>query len=202
VLDTGPGNRLTVRAPDGAVLTFSPAQTTQLSVYRSERIELAVGDQIKVTRNKDRDLANGDRLTVREVRETEIVVESHGRSIKLDATRAMHAALAYASTVHSAQGLTSDKVLINLDTRSLNTAKDVYYVAVSRARYEAEIFTDNRARLPSAVLREATKTAALELNQLRHWIEQGHGKNGPPLEGQKNRAQEKAAVGPAVGIGR
>ncbi|MDR5826271.1 MobF family relaxase [Caballeronia sp. LP006] len=203
VLDTGPGNRLTVRAPDGAVLTFSPARTTQLSVYRPERIEVAVGDQIKVTRNdKDRNLANGDRLTVREVRETEIVVESHGRSIKLDATRAMYAALAYASTVHSAQGLTSDKVLINLDTRSLTTAKDVYYVAVSRARYEAEIFTDNRARLPSAVLREATKTAALELNQLKHWIEQGHGKSGPPIEGQKIRAKEKAAVGPDMGIGQ
>jgi ATP-dependent exoDNAse (exonuclease V) alpha subunit len=78
----------------------------------------------------------------------------------------MYAALAYASTVHSAQGLTSDKVLINLETRSLTTAKDVYYVAVSRARYEAEIFTDDGRRLPSAVSREADKTAALEISQL------------------------------------
>jgi ATP-dependent exoDNAse (exonuclease V) alpha subunit len=116
VLDTGPGNRLTVPGPDGAVLKFSPAQTTQLSVYRPERTALAVGDHIKMTRNdKDRDLANGDRFTVKETREKEIIAEGGGRRITLDATQAMYAALAYASTVHSAQELTSDKVLINLE---------------------------------------------------------------------------------------
>jgi ATP-dependent exoDNAse (exonuclease V) alpha subunit len=201
VLDTGPGNRLTVRGPDGAVSTFSPAQTTQLSVYQPERIEVAVGDQIKVTCNdKDRDLANGDRLTVREVRETEIVVESHGRSIKLDATRAMYAALAYASTVHSAQGLTSDKVLINLDTCSLTTSKDVYYVAVSRARFEAEIFTDNRARLPRAVLREAPKTAAQELAQFKNWAERGFNSNGSRPDTRKFGAKESKPGSPETGI--
>ncbi|WP_250517715.1 hypothetical protein [Caballeronia sp. INDeC2] len=33
VLDTGPGNRPTVKGLSDAVFTFSPAQTTQLSVY-------------------------------------------------------------------------------------------------------------------------------------------------------------------------
>ncbi len=180
VLDTGPGNRLTVSGPDGVVLTFSPAQTTQLSVYKPERTELAVGDQIRITRNdKDRDVANGDRFTVKEIREREIIAEGGGRRIRLDAAQAMYAALAYASTVHSAQGLTSDKVLINLETRSLTTARDVYYVAVSRARYEAEIFTDDRKRLPAAVSREADKTAALEISQLQRHIAKGYAQDGP-----------------------
>jgi hypothetical protein len=185
VLDTGPGNRLTVPGSDGVVLAFSPAQTTQLSVYKPERTELAVGDQIKITRNdKDRDLANGDRFTVKEIREKEIVAEGGGRRITLDAAQARYAALAYASTVHSAQGLTSDKVLINLETRSLTTAKDVYYVAVSRARYEAEVFTDDSKTLPDAVSHESAKTAALELSQLaRHGIEQPQ---------KQPRQQEKA----------
>lgn len=200
VLDTGPGNRLTVRGADGATLAFSPAQTTQLSVYKPERTELAVGDQIKITRNdKDRDLANGDRFTVKEIREKEIVAEGNGRRITLDAAQAMYAALAYASTVHSAQGLTSDKVLINLETRSLTTAKDVYYVAVSRARYEAEIFTDDTGRLPAAVMREAEKSAALEISQLQRHAEKSHTKDGPEKDGPKPKGKERS--GPEIGIG-
>ncbi|GAB5097488.1 MobF family relaxase [Caballeronia sp. HLA56] len=201
VLDTGPGNRLTVSSRDGGAFTFSPAQTSQLSVYKPESIELAVGDQIKVTRNdKDRDLANGDRLTVREIREREVIAEARGRRIALDATQGMYAALAYASTVHSAQGLTSDKVLINLDTRSLTTAKDVYYVAVSRARYEAEIFTDDVRRLPAAVLREANKTAALELSQLQRHGEREHSAVRSPNDGQHAQKQkEKGGRGMEIG---
>jgi ATP-dependent exoDNAse (exonuclease V) alpha subunit len=191
-----------VRSPDGVVLKFSPAQTTQLSVYTPERTELAVGDQIKMTRNdKDRDLANGDRFTVKEVREKEIIVEGGGRRITLDAHQAMYASLAYASTVHSAQGLTCDKVLINLETRSLTTAKDVYYVAVSRARYEAEIFTDDDKRLPAAVSREADKTAALEISQLQRHVEKEHGKNGQALNGPKAPKQkEQGGADMAMGI--
>ncbi|SAL79647.1 MobF family relaxase [Caballeronia telluris] len=201
VLDTGPGNRLTVRGADGAVLTVSPAQTTQLSVYKPERTELAVGDQIKITRNdKDRDLANGDRFTVKEIREKEIIVEGGGRRITLDADQAMYASLAYASTVHSAQGLTCDKALINLETRSLTTAKDVYYVAVSRARYEAEIFTDDGKRLPAAVSREADKTAALEISQLQRHVEKEHGKNGQALDGPK-APKQKEQGGPDMAMG-
>jgi len=200
VLDTGPGNRLTVRGPDGVVLRFSPAQTTQLSVYKPERTELAVGDQIKITRNdKDRDLANGDRLTVKEIREREIIVEGGGRRITLDAAQAMYAALAYASTVHSAQGLTSDKVLINLETRSLTTARDVYYVAVSRARYEAEIFTDDGKRLPAAVSREADKTAALELNQLQRYAEKAHVNQGAEYSGRRTKGDERSGTDLAIG---
>jgi len=197
---------LTVRGADGATFAFSPAQTTQLSVYKPERTELAVGDQIKITRNdKDRDLANGDRFTVKEIREKEIVAEGNGRRITLDAAQAMYAALAYASTVHSAQGLTSDKVLINLETRSLTTAKDVYYVAVSRARYEAEVFTDDTARLPAAVSREAEKTAALELSQLQRHAEKSHAKEGPEKDGPANNGpkpqKQRKQSGPELSFG-
>ncbi|WP_163106103.1 hypothetical protein, partial [Acinetobacter baumannii] len=60
VLDTGPGNKLTVRGPEGETLQFTPARCTKLSVYSVERTELAPGDQVKITRNDaEKDLANG-----------------------------------------------------------------------------------------------------------------------------------------------
>ena len=52
-------------------------------------------------------------------------------------------------------------------TRSLPTGKDLYYVAISRARYEATIYTNSRPELPAAISREAIKTAALDIQRER-----------------------------------
>ncbi|WP_116893114.1 MobF family relaxase [Pseudomonas savastanoi] len=177
VLDTGPGNRLTVENAAGERIQFSPAQCTKLSVYRNEKSELAVGDWVKITRNdKTLDLANGDRFIVSEIRDDKIILtdgkpgsedpERKLGRVEIDASQSIFMGYAYASTVHSAQGLTCDKVLVNLETESKTTAKDVYYVAVSRARHEAELFTDNAGKLGNAVSRLNIKDAALDIKQL------------------------------------
>lgn len=177
VLDTGPGNRLTVENAAGDRIQFSPAQCTKLSVYRNEKSELAVGDWVKITRNdKALDLANGDRFIVSEIRDGKIILtdgkpgsedpERKLGRVEIDASQSMFIGYAYASTVHSAQGLTCDKVLVNLETESKTTAKDVYYVAVSRARHEALIYTDNAGKLGAAVSRLNIKDAALDIKQL------------------------------------
>ena len=90
-----------------------------------------------------------------------------GRRIELDGTRPLHLEHAYATTVHSAQGLSTDRMMVDLDTRSLTTGKDLYYVAISRARYEAKVYTNSRVELPAAISREAVKTAALEIQHER-----------------------------------
>src|SRR5581483_593960 len=63
--------------------------------------------------------------------------------------------------------LTTDRMMVDLDTRSLTTGKDLYYVAISRARYEATIYTNSRQELPAAISREAVKTAALDIQRER-----------------------------------
>jgi ATP-dependent exoDNAse (exonuclease V) alpha subunit len=164
VIDTGPGNRLTVASRDGQQIAFSPMTHTKLSVYQPERSELARGDFVRITRNDaSLDLANGDRFKVAGVENGKIVLENDKRRIELDAAKPLHLDHAFATTVHSAQGMTADRVLIEAQTSSRTTAKDVYYVAISRARYEARIYTDDRAKLPMAVSRENTKYAALDL---------------------------------------
>ncbi|HET6411499.1 MAG TPA: ATP-binding domain-containing protein, partial [Anaeromyxobacter sp.] len=72
---------------------------------------------------------------------------------------------AYATTIHSSQGTTADRVLIDAATRSRTTARDTFYVAISRARHEVRIYTDDLARLPLAVERESRKHAALDLER-------------------------------------
>ncbi|MBD4382615.1 ATP-binding domain-containing protein, partial [Xanthomonas citri pv. citri] len=74
---------------------------------------------------------------------------------------------AYASTVHSAQGLTNDRALIALDTKSRTTSMNLYYVAISRARQEARVYTNNRGELPAAIARRFDKTTALAIQRER-----------------------------------
>lgn len=168
VVDTGPGNRLTVKNKDEETIQFSPSRVTKLDVYNPEKTELAAGDWIKVTRNdKDLQIDNGDRFQVLSVAPGKIVVQAKDREIELTGKAKNFVSLAYASTVHSAQGLTTDRVMINLDSKSPTTSKDVYYVAISRARHEAVIYTDNDKDLAKSVKRDAQKNSALEIKQLR-----------------------------------
>src|SRR5699024_4617940 len=128
-------------------------------------------DRIRITRNDaSNDLANGDRFTVQRVDDKRVFAENdEGRQIMLDADQPMFAGLAYVSTIHGAQGLTNDRVLMKWKTKSNTTTKELYYVGISRARHEAVIFTDNEKRLANAVGRENLKAAALDLNRERQY---------------------------------
>lgn len=169
VEDTGPGNRLVLSTEAGERLAINPMQHKQLSVYQPERAELAPGDKVRITRNDARlDVANGDRFTVERVTNGMVTLRSAHRSIELSTDKPLHVDYAYATTVHSSQGLTADRVLIDAQTKSMTTAKDVYYVAISRARHDARIYTNSVAELPKAISRENVKHAALDLSYKLH----------------------------------
>ena len=82
------------------------------------------------------------------------------RQVELPALKPLHLDLAYATTVHSSQGTTAERVLIDAATWSKTTARDVYYVALSRAQQEARIDTSDRSALPEAIERDNVKHAA------------------------------------------
>ncbi|KKY07928.1 MobF family relaxase, partial [Xanthomonas citri] len=121
-----PGNALVLQRQDGTTTTINPRKATQLSVYHLERAELSVGDTVRINRNDPgRDLTNGDRMRVAGVIGGVVKLESVGqrdgrpaRALELPTNRPLHLEHAYASTVHSAQGLTNDRALIALDTKS------------------------------------------------------------------------------------
>lgn len=150
----------------GHRFSFNPARTTKLSVYQPVRAELSAGDWVRVTRNDAaRDLVNGARFEVLGVTPTTVTIGDGDRRITLPVTSRMplHLDRAYATTAHSAQGLTSDRVLVNAESFSRTTKQDVFYVSISRARLQAEIFTDNLDNLAGAAQRREDKTAALDI---------------------------------------
>ncbi|HAT9646616.1 TPA: conjugative relaxase [Legionella pneumophila subsp. pneumophila] len=167
VEDTAIGNRLIVRSMENQqTLEFNPMTYRKLSVYEPDRKELSAGDFVRITRNdKDLDLANGDRFKIASVAEDQVILSNGLRSLTLDSKQPLHLDYAYTTTVHSSQGLTADRVLIDIHAQSRTTAKDVFYVALSRARFEAKIYTNDKNNLPSAISRNYGKLAALDLTR-------------------------------------
>ena len=53
--------------------------------------------------------------------------------------------------------------MVDIDTKSRSTNDAAYYVEISRARFEAKIYTNDRTKLPDAVQRTSEKTAALDV---------------------------------------
>lgn len=146
---------------------FNPARAAKLSVYEPVQAELSAGDWVRVTRNNAKlDLVNGGRFEVLAVTPTTVTIGGGGRRLTLDsATGPLHLDRAYATTSHSAQGLTCDRALINAESFSRTTQRDVYYVAISRARHQTEIYTNNASELIGVVDRLEIKTAALDIGR-------------------------------------
>ena len=137
-------------------------------VYRADPVELRAGDRVRWTRN-DRDLGLVNSRTA------EVVSVEDGRvSFRLEDGRALtlgrgdpqlrHLDHAHASTAHAFQGRTVDNVIAAMEANHPHlTTQKSFYVEISRARYRAELVTDDAARLRERL--EATtgeRIAALE----------------------------------------
>ena len=72
-------------------------------------------------------------------------------------------------TIHSAQGATATHVIAHLESFRANTVDArAAYVAISRARDGAAIYTDSRAKLTEALgLRDGAQVGAIDETLLR-----------------------------------
>ncbi|WP_158550292.1 MULTISPECIES: ATP-dependent RecD-like DNA helicase [unclassified Simplicispira] len=125
-----------------------------------------MGDLVRITANDpSRGLVNGDLGRVMALDNTHDVGLQlpDGREVWLDGTRPLLLDYGYCSTVHAAQGQTCSRVLIDADAHSLTASRNSFYVAISRARDSAHIYTDDREMLPAAMSREHERQAALEM---------------------------------------
>jgi ATP-dependent exoDNAse (exonuclease V) alpha subunit len=88
-------------------------------------------------------------------------------AVTFDPAEMRHFEHGYAVTSHSSQGLTSERVLVNMDTtvhpELINTR--FAYVSVSRASQDAQIFTNNLAQLGPQLSTDISKTSALKVAQ-------------------------------------
>src|SRR5260370_25185001 len=87
-----------------------------------------------------------------------------GREVSFETDHFRHSEHGYAVTSHSSQGTTVDRVLINADTSESRVLLNdrMGYVAVSRAREDAIIYTNSTEELRGAMDRRVDKEMAVE----------------------------------------
>lgn len=157
---------IVLQKPDGSVSKWEPQKKNKVSVYQQTNKEIATGEVVRFTRNDpQKRFHNGDRGKVVKIDEQRNIYlqKEDGKMFKLDGSKPLHLEYGYCSTVHAAQGKTCDRVLIEADTKSLTSAQDNYYVAISRARHEVKIYTNDKERLPEAMGRINQKESALQV---------------------------------------
>ena len=185
-------NILTVNTGDTRRIQYNPVRLFGVEVFREEPRVLAQGDRIQF-RIPDRALgvANGDFATIKSIDARRAVLRlDNGKELSAALDRLNHIDHGYASTSHSAQGATVERVIVNIDTRlsaELVNRKQ-FYVSISRARSSVAIYTNDRGRLPMALNRSREKSMAIEHqigvphsaftvlpDEHRHTLNRGHG---------------------------
>ena len=167
VIDTNhEKNEITVRFADGRTATYNPTRLSGVNVYTEAERLFAEGDRIQFrVPFAEQKVANGELGTITQIEQNQIhVALDDERRISFDPQRFPHIDHGYAVTSYSSQGLTVDRVLLNADTReSMQLLNDrMAYVALSRARDEALIYTDSVPQLRETLNRAVDKETALE----------------------------------------
>ena len=161
-------NRLTVELPNGSSVEYDPKRVYGVNVYRETSREFATGDRLQFSAiHKDLEISNRDMGTITSMEPDRITVLMDGkeqRSVSFNPTEFRQFDHGYAVTSHSSQGLTTDRVIANIDTESSRSLINnrLAYVAISRASEDARIYTNDAATLGQRLATDVTKTAALD----------------------------------------
>jgi conjugative relaxase-like TrwC/TraI family protein len=164
-------NLVTVRRDIGERLTYDPRRLQGVVVYHEVERAFAVGDRVQTTapcarrRVANRELGRieqvdaGGRVTLQ--------LDS-GRTVHFDVSTYPHVDYGYAVTSHSSQGHTADRVLVHVDMERAGEQlvnRRLAYVAVSRGRYDVQIYTDNKAQLAEGLNRDVSHRSALDMSR-------------------------------------
>jgi ATP-dependent exoDNAse (exonuclease V) alpha subunit len=161
-------NSLTVERENGEQLTYDPQRLHGVRVYREVERNFSIGDRVQFTAPyRDEHIANRQLGTVQQIdtkRNLQIRLDS-GQEVQFNIREHPHLDYGYAVTSHSSQGATADRVLVHIDTEQgheklINSR--LAYVAISRGRYDAQIYTNDAEKLDVTLERKVSKHSALE----------------------------------------
>ena len=161
-------NRITVSTDDGRSVTYDPRRLQGVTLYREAERALAQGDRVQFTApDRTRDVANRELGRVENIEPNgrlQVRLDS-GRSVTFEAQERRHLDYGYAVTSHSSQGQTTDRVLVHVEIDRAGEKlvnRRLAYVAVSRGRYDAQLYTDDKGKLRRVLDRDVSHSSALD----------------------------------------
>jgi conjugative relaxase-like TrwC/TraI family protein len=161
-------NLLTVRRESGGHVSYDPRRLQGVTLYRETECAFAQGDRVQFTApNREQRIANRELGTIEKMDDTgklQLRMDS-GRTVAFNIKENPHLDYGYAVTSHSSQGQTADRVLVHVDTEQAGEKlvnRRLAYVAVSRGRYDAQLYTNDKGHLTEQVSRDVSHRSAME----------------------------------------
>jgi ATP-dependent exoDNAse (exonuclease V) alpha subunit len=161
-------NRVTVERDSGEQVSYDPRRLHGVTLYRQTERAFSVGDRVQFTApDRERHIANRELATIEKIDgggNLQLRLNS-GRTVAFNIKENPHLDYGYAVTSHSSQGQTADRVLIHVDTEQTSEKlvnRRLAYVAVSRGRYDAQVYTNDKGQLADQLSRDVSRRSAME----------------------------------------
>jgi conjugative relaxase-like TrwC/TraI family protein len=161
-------NLVTVNPGNGEQVTYDPRRLQGVTLYRETERSLAQGDRVQFTApNREQHIANRELGTLEKIDDSgnlQVRLDS-GRTVAFNIKENPHLDYGYAVTSHSSQGQTADRVLLHVDTEQAGEKlvnRRLAYVAVSRGRYDAQLYTNDKTHLTEQLSRDVSHRSAIE----------------------------------------
>lgn len=163
------GNQVTVKRADGDQVSYDPRRLHGVTLYRETERAFSVGDRVQFTAPyKAQHVPNRELGTIEKADANgnlQLRLDS-GRRLAFNVRQNPHLDYGYAVTSHSSQGQTADRVLVHVDTEQTGEKlvnRRLAYVAISRGRYDAQLYTNDAVKLGEALSRDISKPTALSV---------------------------------------
>ncbi|HVB87371.1 MAG TPA: ATP-binding domain-containing protein, partial [Candidatus Dormibacteraeota bacterium] len=164
-------NVVTVKRENGKRVSYDPRRLHGVTLYREAERAFAKGDRVQFTApNRHQHIANRELGTIAKIdaRGNLQVRLDSGRVVAFNINENPHLDHGYAVTSHSSQGQTADRVLVHVDTEQAGEKlvnQRLAYVAISRGRYDAQIYTNDKSQLAEGLSRDVSRVSAMESNR-------------------------------------
>jgi conjugative relaxase-like TrwC/TraI family protein len=192
-------NRLVVETAAGQLIRLDPARCERKTVYAVQSVAVAVGDQLRWTKNdRAAKTRNGQRFTVGEIAADGklLAVDEMGQSRWFDLSGRQYVDYAWVSTTYGSQGKTAARVLALAGEKTMS--REAFYVAVSRAKLGLVLYAADKYELIRQVQVSRAKENASDYVLLSEVGEKG----GRNAEAQKESDTEGRSSAKGRDIGR
>ena len=148
---------------DNSTHTVDPAQFHK-AVYEKKQIEIAEGDRLKWTKNDAQlNRRNGQEFDVIQLNQNVATIQyDNGRIEEINLNKPHSLDHALVSTTYSSQGKTANRVLVSA-TSDRTLSKESFYVAASRAKYNLDIYAQDKKKLLEKAKASQAKQNPLEV---------------------------------------